>query len=113
MAALTRGYLVEDIVVAITLFPLALPRGKPRSRILRSDDDGTLGVALPLGGIVFGEVAGRRSQEVKRCTSTALATASFGGMAQQGLGDVRMMMDSRWMVDLSGFVVRPMAGLAR
>ena len=46
-------------------------------------------------------------------TSNMSLTASLGGMAQQGLGDGRMMMDSRWMVELSGVVVRPMAGLAR
>ena len=84
MAALTRRYLVEGIAVAATVYPIALLRGNPRSRVSGSDDGGAVSVAFPLGGIAFGAVAGRRMQEVERCTSTTLTAASLGGMAPRG-----------------------------
>ena len=50
---------------------------------------------------------------MERCASTALMTASLGGVAQGDIDDGRMMMDSRRMVALFGIVAVPTAGLTR
>ena len=50
---------------------------------------------------------------MERCTSTTLTMVSLGGVVQQSLGDERMMMDSRRMVELFGVVEAPTAGFAR
>ena len=47
------------------------------------------------------------------CASTTLTAMSLGGVAQRGLDDERLMMDSYRMVELFGAVAVPMAGLAR
>jgi hypothetical protein len=56
-----RRYLDKGNAVAPIIDPLVLRGGgeeDPRSGFSISDDGGTFGVALPLGGIVFGAAAG-------------------------------------------------------
>ena len=48
---------------------------------------------------------------MERCTSTTLTMASLGGVAQRGLGEERMMMDSRRMVELFDAVAVSMQAL--
>lgn len=50
---------------------------------------------------------------MERCASTVLTTVRFGGVAQWGPSDGRVMMDSCREVALSGAMVSSTAGLAR
>ena len=53
MTALTRGYLVEGIDVAVTLFPLVLLRGKPQIPGFSGRTMAVLSVSLSLLGALF------------------------------------------------------------
>jgi hypothetical protein len=69
--------------------------GNPRFESSRSDVGGTFGVALQHGGIMFGAVAGRWRQEVEWFESTMSMTSGLSDVVHRGLGDRRVMMDSR------------------
>jgi hypothetical protein len=71
------------------------------------------GIVLPRGSIIFGDDAGWRGSKAKRFASTSSTTARLGGVAQQGLGDGRDLMDLCSTVVLSGVVVSLTASLAR
>ena len=52
-------------------------------------------------------------EKVEWCLSTASPIASFDGVALRGLGDRRVMMYTRRLVELSSTMAASMAGLTR
>jgi hypothetical protein len=93
MAASRHRFLVEGIVVAVSVYSLVLVPGNPRDLGISEQTMATLLVLLSFWGYHFRSSCWRWRCVVERCAPTTLRMTGHGGVVQHGLVDGRGVMD--------------------